>query len=101
MNMQFTQTNDLISSKFVSIDPAIGLEFGYTNLAFLRAGVGNFQHVTQLDNGEKIGFQPNIGLGFKYKGIAIDYALTALGNQSTALYSNVFSLKIDLSLFRN
>jgi hypothetical protein len=100
MNMQFTQTNDLISSSFVSIDPAVGLEFGYTDLAFLRAGVGNFQHVTQLDNGEKIGFQPNIGLGFKYKGIAIDYALTSLGNQSTALYSNVFSLKIDLSLFR-
>lgn len=101
MNMQFTKTNDLISTPFVSIDPAIGLEFGYTNLAFLRAGVGNFQQVTQLDNTEKIGFQPNIGLGFKYKGIAIDYALTALGNQSTALYSNVFSLKIDLSLFRN
>ena len=101
MNMQFTQTNDIISSSFVSIDPAIGLEFGYTDIAFLRAGVGNFQQVTQLDNGEKIGFQPNIGLGFKYKGIAIDYALTSLGNQSTALYSNVFSLKIDLSLFRN
>jgi hypothetical protein len=101
MNMQFTQTNDLISTSFVSIDPAIGLEFGYTDLAFLRAGVGNFQQVTQLDNSEKIGFQPNIGLGFKYKGIAIDYALTALGNQSTALYSNVFSLKIDLSLFSN
>jgi len=101
LNMQFTQTNDLISSSFVSIDPAIGLEFGYTDLAFLRAGVGNFQQVMQLDNSEKIGFQPNIGLGFKYKGIAIDYALTALGNQSTALYSNVFSLKIDLSLFRN
>jgi hypothetical protein len=100
LNMQFTQTNDLISTSFVSIDPALGFEFGYTDLAFLRAGVGNFQHVTQLDNGEKIGFQPNIGLGFKYKGIAIDYALTSLGNQSTALYSNVFSLKIDMSLFR-
>jgi hypothetical protein len=101
MNMQFTETNDLISSSFLSIDPAIGLEFGYTNLAFLRAGIGNFQQVTQLDNSEKIGFQPNIGLGFKYKGIAIDYALTALGNQSTAQYSNVFSLRIDLSLFSN
>ncbi len=101
MNMQFTQTNDLISTSFVSIDPAIGLEFGYSDLAFLRAGVGNFQQVTQLDNSKKIGFQPNIGLGFKYKGIAVDYALTALGNQSTALYSNVFSLKIDLSLFTN
>jgi len=101
LNMQFTQTNDLISSSFLSIDPAIGVEFGYTNLAFVRAGIGNFQQVTQLDNTESISFQPNIGLGFKYKGIAIDYALTALGNQSTALYSNVFSLKIDLSLFSN
>jgi hypothetical protein len=101
LDMQFTQTNDLISSSFLSVDPAIGLEFGYTNLAFLRAGIGNFQQVTQLDNTKTIAFQPNIGLGFKYKGIAIDYALTALGNQSTSLYSNVFSLKIDLSLFSN
>lgn len=100
INMQFTQSHDLVSSNFLSIDPALGLEFAYTDLAFLRAGIGNFQQVTQMDNSQKIGFQPNIGLGFKYRGIAIDYALTALGNQSTASYSNVFSLKIDLSLFR-
>jgi hypothetical protein len=45
-------------------------------------------------------FQPNIGLGFKYKGIQIDYALTDLGDQSAALYSNIFSLKIDWEVFR-
>ena len=101
MNMRFARTNDLISSDFVSIDPALGLEFGYTDLVFVRAGVGNFQNVKQLDNSEKIGFQPNIGLGFKYKGIQIDYALTDLGNQSTALYSNIFSIKVDLTMFRN
>lgn len=101
MNMRFTKTNDLISTDFVSIDPAIGLEFGYTDLVFVRAGVGNFQNVEQLDSTEKVGFQPNIGLGFKYKGIQIDYALTDLGNQSTALYSNIFSVKVDLGLFRN
>ncbi len=101
LNMQFTQTNDIISTDFVSIDPALGLEFGYTDLVFLRAGVGNFQNVQQIDNSEKVGFQPNIGLGFKYKGIQIDYALTNLGNQSAALYSNIFSLKVDLGLFRN
>ena len=101
MNLQFTKTNDLISTDFVSIDPALGFEFGYTDLVFLRAGVGNFQQVTQIDGSEKVGFQPNIGLGFKYKGIQIDYALTDLGNQSTALYSNIFSVKIDLGLFRN
>ncbi len=54
----------------------------------------------QLDNTEKLSFQPNIGLGFKYKGIQVDYALTDLGNQSTALYSNIFSLKVDLGIFR-
>ena len=101
MNMRFTKTNDVISTDFVSIDPALGFEFGYTDLVFLRAGVGNFQNIQQLDNTEKVGFQPNIGLGFKYKGIQVDYALTDLGNQSAALYSNIFSIKVDLSLFRN
>jgi hypothetical protein len=72
-----------------------GIRIWIHRLSFVRAGVGNFQNVQQLD--KKIGFQPNIGLGFKYKGIQIDYALTDLGNQSTA-YSNIFSLKIDLSL---
>jgi hypothetical protein len=101
MNMRFAKTNDLISTDFVSIDPAIGLEFGYTDLVFVRAGVGNFQNVQQLDNTQRVGFQPNIGLGFKYKGIQIDYALTDLGDQSAALYSNIFSVKVDLGMFRN
>lgn len=100
LNMQFTKTNDLFSTDVVSIDPAIGFEYGYTDLVFLRAGVGNFQNVTQIDNSKKVGFQPNIGLGFKYKGIQIDYALTDLGDQSAALYSNIFSVKVDLSIFR-
>lgn len=101
MNMRFTKTNDILATDAVSIDPALGFEFGYTDLVFLRAGVGNFQKVTQIDNTEKVGFQPNIGVGFKYKGIQIDYALTDLGNQSTALYSNIFSVKVELGMFRN
>jgi hypothetical protein len=100
LNMQFAQTNDVISSEIVSIDPALGFEFGYTDLVFLRAGVGNFQNVLQIDGTQKVNFQPNIGLGFKYKGIQIDYALTDLGDQSAALYSNIFSVKVDLSIFR-
>ncbi|WP_232338035.1 putative type IX sorting system protein PorV2 [Flavobacterium profundi] len=100
LNMQFTQTNDIISTSLVSIDPALGFEFGYVDLVFLRAGVGNFQQITQIDNTKKLSFQPNIGLGFKYKGIQIDYALTDLGDQSAALYSNIFSLKVDFSIFR-
>ena len=62
--------------------------------------VGNFQNVEQIDGTTKVGFQPNIGLGFKYRGIQVDYALTDLGDQSAALYSNIFSLKVDLSIFR-
>jgi hypothetical protein len=100
LNMQFARTNDIIASDAVSVDPALGFEFGYTNLVFLRAGVGNFQNVTQLDGSSKVGFQPNIGLGFKYKGIQVDYALTDLGDQSAALYSNIFSVKVDLGIFR-
>ena len=100
LNMQFARTNDIISSSIVSIDPGFGFEYSYTDLVFLRAGFGNFQNVTQIDNTKRIGFQPNIGLGFKYKGIQIDYALTDLGDQSAALYSNIFSLKVDLSIFR-
>nr|WP_315176722.1 PorV/PorQ family protein [uncultured Flavobacterium sp.] len=100
LNMRFTKTNDIIATDFVSIDPALGFELGYTDLVFLRAGVGNFQKVTQLDASEKTNFQPNIGLGFQYKGIQIDYALTNLGNQGVALYSNIFSVKVDLGQFR-
>lgn len=101
INMRFAQTNDLISTDFVSIDPALGFEFGYTDLVFLRAGAGNFQNIQQLDGSEKIGFQPNVGLGFKYKGIQVDYALTNLAGQNSTLYSNIFSLKVDLGQFRN
>ena len=48
----------------------------------------------------KLLFSLYFGVGFKYKGIQIDYAFTDIGDQSAALYSNVFSLKIDFSIFR-
>ena len=99
-NFRFTQTNDIVSSSFTSMTPAAGLQFGYKEMVFVRAGVGNFQNITQLDGSESVGFQPNIGVGFKYKGIQVDYALTDIGDQSAALYSNVFSLKLDWTLFR-
>lgn len=98
--MRFEQNNDIISSSFVSINPAFGFEFGYTDLVFLRGGVGNFQNELQIDNTEKLGFQPSFGVGFKYRGIHLDYAFTDIGDQSAALYSNVFSLKLDFSIFR-
>ncbi|MCB0424463.1 MAG: PorV/PorQ family protein [Mangrovimonas sp.] len=97
---RFEQNNDLISTSFVSINPAFGFEFGYVDMVFLRGGVGNFQNELQIDNSESLSFQPSIGLGFKYRGIQVDYAFTDIGDQSVALYSNVFSLKLDFSIFR-
>ena len=99
-NFRFAETNDLVSNSFASFTPAVGLEFGYIDLVFVRAGVGNFQSINQLDGNNSLGFQPNIGIGFKYKGIQVDYALTDLGDQSAALYSNIFSITLDWSLFR-
>jgi len=100
LNVRFAENNDIISTSFASINPALGFEFGYTDLVFLRAGLGNFQNEIQVDDSEQVSFQPNFGVGFKYKGIQIDYAFTDIGDQSAALYSNVFSLKIAFSVFR-
>lgn len=99
-NFRFTETKDLISTSFASITPSLGLEFGYIEMVYVRAGIGNFQNSLQLDNTDAVTFQPNIGVGFKYKGIQVDYALTDIGDQSVALYSNVFSLKLDWDIFR-
>ena len=100
LNIRFEQNNDVISSSFASINPAVGLEFDYIDMIYLRTGVGNFQNELQIDNKERLSFQPSMGVGFKYKGIQVDYAFTDIGDQSIALYSNVFSLKLDFSIFR-
>lgn len=86
--------NVLFSGKFVSIDPRIGLEAGYKKIIYLRAGAGNFQHVTNIDSTRTLTVQPNIGVGLKIKTVTIDYALTNLGDLSGSLYSHVFSLRI-------
>lgn len=100
LNMRFFETNDVISSSFVSIDPAFGFQADYLDMVFLRAGVGNFQQIEQFDGSEDLDFQPNFGVGFRYRGIQFDYALTNVGEGGEALVSNIFSLRIDLSIFR-
>jgi hypothetical protein len=89
--------NVLISAKPFSIDPHIGIEAGYKKTIYLRAGVGNFQRITNIDNTESMTAQPNIGVGLVIKSVSIDYALTNLGSLSSSLYSHVFSLKIAIN----
>ncbi len=88
--------NTLLASSLWSADPRAGIELGYAGVVFLRAGVNNFQYVTEIDGRKTMDFQPNIGLGLKIKSVALDYALTNIGNSGVALYSNVFSLRFDL-----
>ena len=96
----FEETNDIISTQFASITPAIGFELGYIELVYLRFGLGNFQNEIQFDSSEKLSFQPNFGIGFNMNNIEINYAFTDIGNQSVALYSNIFSLKLNLNIIR-
>lgn len=94
--------NTLIKSNPISIDARIGTEFGYKDIVFLRGGINNFQTETDFGGKKSMTFQPNIGVGIKIKKIvSIDYALTDIGDQSIALYSNVFSLRVDLGAKTN
>jgi hypothetical protein len=90
--------NVLIKSDPISLDPHIGIEFGYNNIIFLRGGFGNFQQERNMDGKREWTFQPNLGIGITIKKIVtIDYALTDIGNTSIAIYSNIFSLKFNLN----
>lgn len=100
LNMRFAKTNDLISTSIASIDPALGFQLDYDEFVFLRAGIGNFQNTTEFDGSKNLSLQPNFGVGFLYNGIQIDYALTNIGSLGNALFSNIFSVKIDYSFFR-
>ncbi|MDO5509475.1 MAG: PorV/PorQ family protein [Weeksellaceae bacterium] len=99
LQFQFAQTNDLISTEFLSFSPAAGVEVGFDDMIFVRAGVNNFQQIPNFDGAVKVNFQPNAGVGFKYHGVSVDYALTNIGGQGIALYSNIFSVKIDMAEF--
>lgn len=91
------QRNVLISNKTISIDPKIGLELGFKNFLFVRAGLGKFQRETdEIDPNKKIlTMLPTFGLGLKLGRLHIDYAQTNIGNISEVKYSNIFSLQLD------
>ncbi|MDP3353855.1 MAG: hypothetical protein Q8S44_08955, partial [Flavobacteriaceae bacterium] len=100
LNLRFTKTNDLIATDFVSIEPSFGFQLDFIELVYLRGGINNIQKELQFDETTTYNFQPNFGIGFKYQGIQLDYALTNIASIGNALYSNVFSLKIDFEYFK-
>lgn len=94
------QRNTVISTNPVSIDPRLGLEASVNNVFFVRAGIYNFQQALKdgdTTNRKKVWiYQPSLGAGFKVGNVSIDYALSNLANQTTPLFSHIFSLRLDL-----
>ncbi len=101
LNLEMTtdgKRNVLISSNAVSVSPRLGFEADFKKIVFLRFGVGNFQQFkNELDPTKKEWeFLPTMGLGLHLGNIAIDYALTNVGNVSQVNYSHIFSLRYNL-----
>lgn len=98
LNLNLTtdgRRNVLLSADPVSLDPVLGFEADYKKLAFLRGGVGNIQRSQTFEGDGNYSYQPNLGVGIRIKNFALDYALTDIGNTSDALYSNVFTVKLE------
>lgn len=100
LDMEFsgnsTESSILSSEKFIA-DPRIGFELNYAQKVYLRIGFNNFQReISDTDPSKKnFLFQPNGGLGLKFKRIGLDYALTNIGTLGAGLYSHYFSLSLD------
>lgn len=92
--------NAVISGDPVSIDPKVGLEYGYKDIFFVRGGINNFQQ--GLADGDTLNqkkvwiYQPSVGAGFRIRSLTVDYAFANLANQSNPLFTHVFSLKLDI-----
>lgn len=102
INVDFAKTAALISTDFASITPYAGAELKFQDMIFVRVGLNRFQTVTDIENlKRKLSFQPSAGIGIKYHGLTLDYAITNSGVGGSNFYSNFFSLKLDMGDFRN
>lgn len=102
LNVDFAKTASLISTDFASITPYVGAELNFQDIVFVRLGVNRFQTITDIEDlKRKVSLQPNAGIGIKYRGLTLDYAITNSGIGGSNFYSNFFSLKLDMEAFRN
>lgn len=100
VNAGFTfdgERNALVSSSAgLSVYPSVGLEFDFRRFVYLRMGAGEFQRELGFNNSVRTAWMPSMGLGFDYRGIRVSYALTDIGSQGVAMYSNIFSLSASI-----
>jgi hypothetical protein len=85
--------NTVINTDVVSIDPSLGIQFGYADAVFIRSGIGQVQKITNIDNEELWSMQPNIGVGVNLDKFAIDYAMANITQGAGINYSHVFSIR--------
>ncbi|MEN8928730.1 MAG: PorV/PorQ family protein [Flavobacteriales bacterium] len=100
LNLDITldgKRNAVIRTNAFSIAPRLGVDLGYKKIVFLRLGLNNVQLIQQFDGSENLAMSPNVGIGIKFKKFNVDYSLSNIGNQSLALYSNVFSLSFGIN----
>lgn len=90
------ERNAIVSGDFGSVDPHFGFDIGYENTVFLRGGVGNFQYTQDILGTKLMTFQPNIGIGLRIRNFYLDYSLSDVSDQSIAINSNIFSLRINI-----
>lgn len=89
--------NTIVSANPVSVDPRVGLEIGYRNLAFLRGGVGNYQKITSVvDQSEQWKGQYSLGAGVAFSGLRVDLALSRLAVEKLGSTSQTNSLIVSL-----
>ena len=101
INVDFAKTAAVISTDFASISPYLGAELSFQKMIFVRAGLNRFQTVTDIEDlKRKVSMQPSAGIGIKYKGLTLDYAITNTGIGGSNYFSNFFSLKLDMRDFR-
>lgn len=102
LNIDFAKTAALLSTDVASITPYAGAELGYQRMIFVRVGVNRFQSITDIEDlSRKVSFQPSAGVGIRYRGLTLDYAISNSGIGGSNFYSNFFSLKLDMGEFRN
>jgi hypothetical protein len=89
--------NVLINSRYINLDPKIGLEAGYADMIFLRGGLNNFQQVKQIDGSTSTSYVPAIGIGLRLTNFMIDYALANGGVSTNLPYSNIISIRLQIN----
>ncbi len=104
------QRNVLVSSRYLNLDPKLGLELSYAKIISLRGGINNIQRVLN-GTSRRLVFQPNAGIGIQIpqkstlveeekRYVRLDYAFTNWASHTDNLYNHLISLIIDMRVRR-